>query len=198
MFGVSMDIAKFNESIQKTQTIFKNMELGLQPHQIGEIINFVCEQVKMEAQSRAPVVTGNLRDSITHWMNTELSGEVGALAPYAAAVEFGYTGRGGKHIAGKKYFTPAAIHGRQLLIDELMKYTVSLTKGGKPQIPHAPKGTKGGIRSHKFLYKVNTGAGTRYVYGKKSQTKTTFRQLLRPSGRKQKFGFPTKRPGARR
>ncbi|HJX79138.1 HK97 gp10 family phage protein [Glutamicibacter sp.] len=178
--------------------LFNNISLGLQNHQIGEIINWVCAQVAAEAQSKAPVVTGTLRDSITHWMNNELSGEVGAMVDYAAAVEFGYTNRAGKKVPGRKYFTPAAIHGQKMLLDELLKYTVALTKGGQPKPPHAEHGSKGGARAHKFLYKVQTGAGTRYVYGKKTQTKTSFRQLLRPSGRKQKYGFPTRRPGAKR
>lgn len=187
------------KGVEKVQQNLKIVQTGLQDFQIGEIINFVCDTVKDEARSKAPVRTGTLRDSIVHWMNNELSGEVAALAPYAAAVEFGYTNKSGKRVPGAKYFTPAAIRGRQLLIDTLSKYAVELTKGNPVKPVRGDRGEgKGGARAHKFLYKVNTGAGVRYVYGKKSQTRTTFRPLLKPSGRKQKFGFPTRRPGAKR
>lgn len=196
MFSLSMKITGMDENIKK----FERMSLALQPHQIGEIINYVCYMVATEAQSKAPVVTGTLRDSITYWMNNELSGEVGALAPYAAAVEYGYTSKSGKKIPGAKYFTPAAIHGQKMLLDELTQYTVELTKGGQPRVKTAPRGAgKGGaMRAHKYLYKVQTGAGFRYVYGKKGQTKSRFGVRLHPSGRQQQHGFPTRRGGAKR
>src|ERR1044071_4181266 len=178
------------KGIEKVQQNLKIVETGLQDFQIGEIINFVCDTVKDEARSKAPVRTGTLRDSIVHWMNNELSGEVAALAPYAAAVEFGYTTKSGKRIPGAKYFTPAAIHGRKLLLDELKKYAIELAKGNPVKPPRGDVGEgKGGARAHKYLYKVNTGAGVKYVYGKKGQTRTSFRPLLHPSGRKQKFGI---------
>ena len=187
------------KGIEKVQQNLKIVETGLQDFQIGEIINFVCDTVKDEARSKAPVRTGTLRDSIVHWMNNELSGEVAALAPYAAAVEFGYTTKSGKKVPGAKYFTPAAIHGRKLLLDELKKYAIELAKGNAVKPPTAARGIgKGGAKAHKFLYKIQTGSGVRYFYGKKNQTVTTHRQRLRPSGRQTKFGFPIRRGGAKR
>lgn len=197
MLKLGVSITGIPENIER----MKNISLGLQPHEIGEIINYVCNIVRGEIQALAPMRTGRLRDSIINYMNTETSGEVAATAPYAMAVEYGYTSKGGTKVPGANFFRPPAIKGGKLLKDELLKYTIALTQGLKVKAPRAPRGTggRGSIRAHKYLYVVETGAGKRYVYGKKSQTRTSFRPLLKPGPRKQpKSMFRAFRGGARR
>lgn len=176
----------------------KNVEIGLQNHEIGEVINYVCSIVANQAKAAAPVRTGRLRDSIVYYMNNELSGEVAAVAPYASAVEYGYTKKNGTRVPGANFFRPAAIMGGKLLKTELLKYTIAITKGEKVKPPTAPRTSGKGSTSHKYLYKMKVGGRTRYVYSKDSTTISSFRQRLKPSGRQQKFGFPTRYGGAQR
>jgi hypothetical protein len=160
---------------------FKNAELNLQAFEIGEIINWALDGVKMEAQSRAPVRTGTLRNSIINYMISDTAGECVVLAPYGAAVEFGYVAKGGKRVPGQNYFTPAAIHGAQMLTNELKLYVVKAYQGQRIQPKHAARTGGGkGSSSHKYLYKIQTGSGSKYVYSKKSTTVTSFRPLLYP------------------
>ena len=81
--------------LDETITKFKNFLGDIQAFQIGEIINFALAQIEVEAKSKAPVLTGRLRDSIVHFMLNDLSGECTALAPYAAGTGMGirYTKR---------------------------------------------------------------------------------------------------------
>lgn len=197
MFTLGVRITGIPENIQR----MKNITIGLQPHEIGEIINYVCSIVRGEIQAAAPFRTGRLRDSIINYMNSETSGEVAATAPYALAVEYGYTSNNGAKVPGANFFRPPAIKGGKMLKDELLKYTIALTQGQKIKAPRAPRGTagRGTTRAHKYLYVVETGAGKRYVYGKKSQTRTSFRPLLKPGPRKSpKSMFRAFRGGARR
>lgn len=190
-----MEVKGLDEMKQR----FSTMLNAVQDREIGEIINFALAQVETEAKSKAPVRTGRLRDSIVHYMISDLSGECIAQAPYAAAQEWGYTAASGGHIPGKNYFTPAAMHGRQTLITELNKYLIAATKGTKPTAPHAARGSRGGGGSgtHKYLQKISTGAGTRYVYAK-TTTATKFRLRLKPGGRKSPgTSFSRKKPGGR-
>lgn len=189
-FSIGVKITGLDEQI----TRFKNAELNLQPHEIGEIINWALDGVKMEAQKNAPVRTGTLRNSIINYMINEFAGECVALAPYAGAVEFGYVNKAGKSVPGRKYFTPAAVHGAKALVDELKLYTVKSFQGARLKPRSAARSSGKGDIGHKYLYKVSTGSGFRYVYSKKSTTVTSFRPLLRPGTRKQ---FPRPRAGKR-
>lgn len=183
-----MTVTGLPENIER----FNKMTIGLQPHQIGEIINWVCSVVENEARTAAPVITGRLRDSIVHWMNNELSGEVGALAEYAAAVEFGYTKKSGTRVPGQKYFTPAAIHGGKLLVDELKQYTQALIEGRTVSPKTASTGAsrgvggRGGSRAvHKYLFVEETGAGKRYHYAPKKYVVTKRKFQGKPGPYKQ-------------
>lgn len=176
-------------------TRFKNAELNLQNFEIGEIINWALDIVKREAQSNAPFRTGTLRNSIVNYMISDLAGECVAMAPYAPEVEFGYVNRAGVSVPGRKFFTPAAIHGGKALVDELRLYVIRSFEGKKirPKTATRTSGGKGSI-THKYLYKVQTGAGPRYVYSKKSTTVTSYRPLLYPGTGK---AIPKRRAGRR-
>ncbi|GEM_PF-4850081 len=186
---------------------FKALTEALQPVNIGEIINFALSNVESEAQGRAPVLTGRLRDSIVHYMLNEFSGECIALAPYANAQENGFTTSRGANIPGKHYFMPAAIHGAKILTDEMNKYIAAVVKGLRPTVPRGDKGSRGGgggvARSHgqaahKYLQKISTGAGFRYVYAK-TTAPSKFRFQGKPGIRKQPSTHGQRRkPGRRR
>lgn len=175
--------------INELEKGFKNFLGDVQAFQIGEIINFALAQIEVEAKSKAPVLTGALRDSIVHYMITDLSGECLVQVPYAAAQEYGFTTPGGFHVPGKKYFTPAAIHGKATFLTELNKYLKTALTGVVVRPPRAPRGSRGGGGGasggvHKYLQKIRTGAGYRYVYAK-TTVPTKFRFQANPGGRKQ-------------
>jgi hypothetical protein len=190
-----MEVKGLDELSQR----FATMQNDVQNAQIGEIINFALAQVEGEAKSKAPVRTGRLRDSIVHYMISDLSGECVAQAPYAGAQEYGFIGKNGQRIPGKNYFMPAAMHGKQTLIAELNKYLIAACQGRHPQAPRAARGARGSGTGgvHKYLQKIQTGAGTRYVYAKTTAA-TKFRFQGKPGGRKQpSTKFQRKKPGGR-
>ena len=56
---------------------------------VSRRIQTAVQRVESDAKGRAPVDTGNLRNSIRHSMQGELTGVVNENAEYAAYVEFG-------------------------------------------------------------------------------------------------------------
>lgn len=180
-------------------TMQRNFTAGI----IGQFIDIALQAVEDEAKGNAPVLTGRLRDSIVHQMLSDNAGICFVGVDYGAAQEWGYHNRAGVFVPGKNYFAPAVIHGKKLLMDMLTKYVQqnSTPAGAKTASSQGPRGTGGtrgtGTGPHKYLYKVQTGSRTRYVYGKKDQTITrrTFRR--KPTFRQQKGGGRRFGPGGK-
>ena len=115
------------------------------------------------------------------------------------AQEWGFVTPKGAHVPGKNYFTPAAIHGRATFVAEMNKYLKLAMTGAVVKPPHAARGSRGGGGGasggvHKYLQKVRTGAGSRYIYAKTTAA-TKFRFQGKPGGRKQpSTRFQRKKP----
>lgn len=179
---------------------FATMQDNISDKNIGEILNWGLNEVEVGAKAAAPVLTGRLRDSIVHYMISDLSGECAAMAPYAGAQEYGFITGSGANISGKNYFRPSAMRGTKVTIVALNKYLIDATKGVKVAPPTAARGSRSSSGAKKYQYKQLTGAGTRYVYAKTTQP-TKFRFQGRPGGRKQpstSFQRPKPGIGARR
>jgi hypothetical protein len=175
---------------------FKIMETSFQAHEIREIIAFALQEVVDLARAKAPVLTGALKESITYTMTSDYAGEASVGVPYGAAQEYGFITQGGKRIAGKGYFAPAATKGQATLVAELKKYIAANTQGTHVDPPHARQGGGGGGGAHKYLRKEVTGAGTRYIYGPKRTTTTKRKVQYKPGPKKQpSTRFQLKKPG---
>lgn len=189
--GFGITVMGVREQVQR----FTNMTGNFDPHNISEIVNFCLQSVEDGAKSSAPVLSGFLKDSISHYMISEgfptISGECFVGAEYGAAVEFGYVGRGGDRVPGRNYFTPNAIKGQNLFRKMMNDFIRQNSLGQKVAIPSASKGK--GKKPTKFQFKQKTGAGTRYKYAPDRGTITRRFFIGQPGGRKQpgtSFGRP--------
>lgn len=145
------------------------MLINFGPTSIGSFIDIALQNVEDLARAAAPIRSGALRDSIQHYMISELSGECIVAAPYALPVEYGYMSRGGNRVAGKNFFRPAARAGHALLIDMLKKFIASNVRGIVPTPSHVGK-----MGGHKYLYKTVTSTGKmKYYYSPGVQTRFT-------------------------
>lgn len=78
-----------------------------------------AQDVAVIARQRAPVKTGNLRDSITVYRNTQGNAEVGTDVEYAKAVEYGTSRQ-----AAQPYLRPAMEAVKPQLIKKLKRMKV--------------------------------------------------------------------------
>jgi hypothetical protein len=167
------------------------MQRNYTANSIGQLVDIALQMIQDEAQSRAPVFTGRLRDSIAHQMTGPTSGICFVGVEYGAAQEFGFIGTNGQRSPGKNYFRPAAIHGRAELIKMLQEYMrLNSTRAGAKQVASGGfkgrAGRVGGAGAHKYQYKrVNAQGRFTYYYGKKSTTVTRRKALLHPGSGKQ-------------
>lgn len=73
----------------------------------GAMISKAVFDVEALAKVNAPVLTGNLRNSIEGVMTGELEGEVRVGADYALPVEFGRATSNGGYVPGRYYLSGA-------------------------------------------------------------------------------------------
>jgi hypothetical protein len=167
------------------------MQRNFASNSVGQIVDIALQIVQDEAQSRAPVFTGRLRDSIAHQMTGPTMGECFVGVEYGAAQEFGFVGANGQRSPGKNYFKPAVIHGKAELLKMLQEYMkLNTTPQGAKQASSGFKGrggrTGGAGGAHKYQYKrANAQGKFTYYYGKKSTTVTRRKALLHPGPGKQ-------------
>ena len=95
-----------NNASQIAANINKVAQVDL-PQKLAQGLEQACLVVERAAKSKAPVQTGNLRNSITHKVSQpSLEGVVGATATYAPYVEIGtgiYSTQGGGRQGGWVY-----------------------------------------------------------------------------------------------
>ena len=171
-----------NENFKKHMT---QMEINFGASVIGGFIDIALQLVEDEARGNAPVDRGTLRDSIQHYMISELAGECVVGVAYGMPVEYGYTSRGGNRIAGKNFFRPAVTNGFMLLKKMFKDFIGENVKGPAPTPAH--RGTVG--RTHKYLYKrVGSTGKTTYYYSPGTQTRFTTPLRRGPGKSQPSFG----------
>ena len=193
MPGISIGVSAIGvkEQVQR----FTNISGNFEAWRIAEIINYCLQNIEDGAKSKAPVLTGTLRDSIGHFMISEnfplIAGECYVGVDYGAAVEYGYVGSGGNRVPGRNYFTPSAIRGQNLFNKMMKEYMQANVKGVIYTPPSAPKGK---ARAHKYQSVTVTATGKkRYKYAPDRGTVSRRYFIRQPGGRKQpstRFGRP--------